>query len=58
MADNQTELALHDREAIGLIDMINDDQLYYWTKKFDERLAQAEHRGGHSAAVTDVDLEK
>ena len=46
------------RKVIDLIDMINEDELEDWTKKFEERLAQAEGRAGHPAAVTDVDVEQ
>jgi hypothetical protein len=56
MADDETGRALQNRKAIDLIDMINEGELDDWTKKFEERLAQAEGRAGHPAAVTDVDV--
>jgi hypothetical protein len=52
MADDETGRALQGRK------LINDDELEGWTKKFEERLAQAEGRAGHPAAVTDVDAEQ
>jgi hypothetical protein len=58
MADDETGRALQGRKVIDLIDMINEDELEDWTKKFEERLAQAEGRAGHPAAVTDVDAEQ
>jgi hypothetical protein len=58
MAGDETGRALQNRKAIDLIDMINEGELDDWTKKFDERLAQAEGRAGHPAAVTDVDVEQ
>jgi hypothetical protein len=38
--------------------MINEDELEDWTKKFEQRLAQAEGCAGHQAAVTDVGVEQ
>jgi hypothetical protein len=58
MADHETGRALQNRKAIDLIDMINEDELEDWTKKFEDRLAQAEGRAGHPAAVTDVNPEQ
>ena len=58
MADDETGRALQNRKAIDLIEMINEGELDDWTKKFEERLAQAEGRAGHPAAVTDVDAEQ
>jgi hypothetical protein len=58
MAGDETGRALQNRKAIDLIDMINEGELDDWTKKFEERLAQAEGRAGHPAAVTDVDVEQ
>jgi hypothetical protein len=58
MADDETGRALQGKKVVDLIDMINDDELEDWTKKFEERLAQAEGRVGPPSAATDVDAEQ
>jgi hypothetical protein len=42
LANHETGRVLQNRPAIDLIEMINDDELEDWTKKFEQRLAQAE----------------
>jgi hypothetical protein len=58
MANHETGRALQNRPASDLIEMINEDELEDWTKKFEQRLAQAEGCAGHQAAVTDVGVEQ
>jgi hypothetical protein len=54
MANHETGRALQNRPASDSIEMINEDELEDWTKKFEHRLAQAEGGAGDQAAVTDV----
>jgi hypothetical protein len=58
MANHETGRALQNRPAIDSIEMINEDELEDWTKKFEQRLAQAEGCAGDQAAATHVGVEQ